>query len=335
MRGTTKAGRVLVFWLLASSAGAGPGPAPLAVAGGPYAVGTTVLEPSLAVWYPARGPGERMTYGDYVDLALRDAGRGPGGEPRTRATYVGFLRSNGVAAAGIDAWLAHPMAAVRGSTPEAGRFPIVLIAPGNGGAVHDEAALGEFLASHGFLAAVTPSPGWRGRAMESEADVYPVAEEQAGELAAALDRVAKLPQADPARWAAVGYSFGARAALLLAERRPGMRALVSLAGGIASAQGRGWLPAGAFDRSAVKAPILHVYDDADPAVPPDFTLLESLRNAPHTLQKVPGLGHLDLVTYGLASARLPALRGKDADALDARIAGVFESTRAFLDAKMR
>jgi dienelactone hydrolase len=226
------------------------------------------------------------------------------------------------------------MAGVRDAPPEAGRFPIVLIAPGNGGAVHDEAALGEFLASHGWVAAVTSSPGWQGRAMESEADVFPVADEQARQLAAALDDVGRLPQADPARWATVGYSFGARAALLLAGRRPGMRALVSLAGGIGSAQARDWLPAGALDRTAVSTPILHVYDDADPEVPPDFTLLESLRNARHTLRKVPGLGHLDLITYGVAAARLPVLQAKDATLLGARIAGVFESARGFLDANL-
>ena len=44
--------------------------------------------------------------------------------------------------------------------------------------------------------------------------------------------------ADAKRWALVGYSFGARAALLVAARRPDLRAVVSLAGGIGSSQSR-------------------------------------------------------------------------------------------------
>ena len=273
-------------------------------------MGVTVIDPAVIVWYPARRAGAPMRYRDYVALALPDAGPGPDGKPGTLDGYAAFLRGNGVPAAGIEAWLAAPMAASRDARPARGRFPVVLIAPGNGGAVHDEAALGEFLASHGYVAAVTPSPGWRGREMQSDADILPVAREQAAQLAAALDRVRRLPYAVPARWAVVGYSFGARSALVLAGLRPGMRALVSLAGGIGSAQGKGWLPADAFDRAAMTTPILHVYDDADASVPPDFALLDSLTSARRTLTKVPGLGHFDLITYGLASARLPATAGQ-------------------------
>lgn len=298
-------------------------------------MGVTVVEPAITVWYPARRAGVPMRYRDYVALALRDAGRGPDGAPRTLEGYVAFLRGNGIPAEAIDAWLEAPMAGSRDAKPKRGRFPVVLIAPGNGGAAHDEAALGEFLAGHGYVVAVVSSPGWRGREMQGDADILPVAREQAAQLSSALDPIRALPYADVARWAVVGYSFGARSALLLAGERPRMRALVSLAGGIGSAEGKGWLPGDALDRAAVAVPILHVYDAADPSLPPDFALLESLRNAPQTRTRVPGLGHFDLITYGLASARLPALGGADAPARMARIDKVFEATRAFLAAHVR
>ena len=309
----------------------------LTLGAGRHAVGVEVLGP-VTVWHPAAHTGAPLRYGAYLDLALVDAGRGPDGAPRTRAGYAEFLQGNGVPAAAVEALMAMPMTGSRGAKPARGRFPVVLIAPGNGGAVHDEAVLGEYLARHGYVAAVASSPGWRGRTMTSDADVLPLAREQAASLSAALDEVSRRPYADGKRWSAVGYSFGARAALILAGQRPAMRALVSLAGGIGSVQAKDWLPEGALDRRAIRAPILHVYDDADPSLPPDFTLLRSLPASKVTLSRVDGLGHLDLITFGLASARLPELASADGAAAAARasrIERVLEATLSFLDAQVR
>jgi dienelactone hydrolase len=318
---------------------AGPGSArveaSLAVAPGPHAVGVRVMEPAAVVWYPAQaGPTSKARYRDYVELALRDAAPAPDGKPRTVAGYVAFLQSNGIPEAGIEAWLTASMAAVRGIAPAPGRFPVVVIAPGYGGAVHDEAVLGEFLASHGYVVAVESSPGWRGRLMQSDADVLPVAREQAGQLAALLDRVRALADADASRSAVVGYSFGARAALLLAAQRREVRALVSLAGGIGSSEGKGWLPPAALDRARFTTPILHVYDEADRAIPPDFTLLDSLKGARRKLVRVDGLGHYDLITLGVARARLKELGPAD-PAAAARIEHVLETTLTFLGETLR
>jgi len=304
---------------------------PLVVGGGPHGVGLRVLQPATVVWYPARAPalGAPATYQEYVQLALRDAAPGPGGKPRTVLDYTAFLTSKGVPAAGIETWLAAPMAARREAAPAAGRFPVVLIAPGFGGAVHDEAVLGEYLASHGYVVAVQSSPGWRGLQMTSDADVLPVARDQAGQLGALLDRMRTQPGADGSRVAVIGYSFGARAALLLAAQRREVRALVSLAGGIGSSEGKGWLPPAALDRAAFTTPILHVYDDADPAIPPDFSLMNSLTRSRRTMAPLPGLGHFDLITLGLARARLPEM-GTAVPEQGLRIERVLETTRAFL-----
>jgi dienelactone hydrolase len=289
-----------------------------------------VIQPATVVWYPARpAPSAPLKYRDYVHLALLDAAPEAKGKPRTIDGYVTFLRSKDVPAAGIEAWLDAPMAALRDAAPAPGRFPVVVIAPGYSGAVHDEAVLGEFLASHGFLVAVESSPGWRGRQMGSEADLLPVAREHARQLAALVDRVRALVDADALRCAVVGYSFGARSALLLAAQRTEIRALVSLAGGIGSSEGKGWLTPEALDRARFATPVLHVYDDGDRAIPPDFTLLDSLTGARRTRARMPGLAHIDLITFGFARARMPELGAAEPERT-ALIERVLETTRAFL-----
>jgi len=245
--------------------------------------------------------------------------------------YRAFLGRNGVPASGIDEWLQAPMLARMDAPSAAGRYPIVLVGQGMGGAVQDQAALGESLASHGYVVATTPSPVRLGAKMESEADVPAMAEEQARDLEVALAVVAPRGVADPTRTAVVGYSFGARPALLLAGRHPAWRALVSLDGGIGSADAKGWLAPHALDRGALRLPILHVYEEEDENARPDFELLASLVHAPRTLARAAGLRHLDFITFGLASATMPALGGVDAQRA-ATLHAVFALTRGFLDA---
>ncbi|HET6898488.1 MAG TPA: dienelactone hydrolase family protein [Vicinamibacteria bacterium] len=327
------------------------GPAPLALDPGPHSVGFRVfnhrdasrrladgsLRPvQVSVWYPAtdRASGPTVTYRDYVLVAARAKTLAPlsaDGERQALEGYRAFLGRNGVPASGVDEWLAAPMLAHPDAPSAAGRYPVVLVGQGMGGAVQDQAALGESLASHGYVVATTPSPVRLGTKMESEADVPAMAEEQARDLEVALAVVAPRGVADPTQVAVIGYSFGARPALLLAGRHPSWRALVSLDGGIGSAEAKGWLAPRALDRGALHVPILHVYEEEDENARPDFELLSSLVHAPRTLARAAGLRHLDFITFGLASATLPALGGADSRRA-ATLRAVFALTRGFLDA---
>jgi predicted dienelactone hydrolase len=58
----------------------------------------------------------------------------------------------------------------------------VVIAQGNGQSAKHQAVLAEYLASHGYVVATSPSPLRLGARMESEADVLPVAREQARDM---------------------------------------------------------------------------------------------------------------------------------------------------------
>jgi dienelactone hydrolase len=326
-------------------------PRTLALPAGPHPVGFRVVghrdatrrtadggprPVQVSVWFPAArtSTGPVLRYRDYVVASSRErtlAATSAEDDQAALGRYRAFLAGNGVSAAGIEEWLEAPMRAREGAPAASGRFEVVLVAQGMGGAVHDQSALGEALASHGYVVVTTPSPVRLGAKMESEADVPVMAREQERDLETALSVVAPLPMADARRVGVVGYSFGARPALLLAGRCPAVRALVSLDGGIGSAAAKGWLSPRALDRAALRTPILHVYEEADEDARPDFALLASLVRAPRTIARVHGLRHLDFITFGLASATLGALGGPD-DRRAGSLEAVFALTRGFIQA---
>jgi dienelactone hydrolase len=277
---------------------------------------------TVSVWYPTSGGGAAMMLRDYYgeDAAAR---------------YRKFLSGAGISSDGVDAMFGAAMAARRGAEPLAGPFPVILIGQGNAQEAADQAVLAEYLTSHGYLVATTSSP-MATRPMASEAEVGPFAERQARELQDALNLLGARPAADVSRTAAVGHSFGARAALLLAMRDSRVRAIVSLDGGIGTATAiDSFTKAESFDRPKATAPILHYYERLDAFMTPDFTLLESLP-APLTAVQVTGMHHMHFTTLGFVAAMIPefaAATGADAD-VRASAVRVARGTLAFVREKL-
>jgi hypothetical protein len=156
----------VAFGLVPVAAGA-PLQAQEAVQGlspGPWPVGFTRLartdsarplpsgEPrplDIGVWFPARAPGaSHLTIRTYFPAAGTDESR----------AFAAFLVAHGAPDSAVTAWLDAPMLATADPAPAGGRFPLVLVAQGNGQTVHDQAPLAEYLASHGYLVAISPSP---------------------------------------------------------------------------------------------------------------------------------------------------------------------------------
>jgi dienelactone hydrolase len=220
--------------------------------------------------------------------------------------YRKFLAATGVESADAEALIATPMRAVRDAPAAEGSFPLVLLAPGNAQSAEDMAALAEFLAAHGFLVASVPSPTRISGPMESEADIPEKADEQATDLGFA--RRALGVQAREGRVGVAGHSFGARAAVLLAMRDADVAAVVSLDGGIGSKTGAGLLEkARGFARERMRAPLLHVYEELDPQMAPDFALIRSLDRSERWLVRAGALHHIHFTTIGALVAFSPGL----------------------------
>jgi dienelactone hydrolase len=258
---------------------------------------------AVGVWYPARATdAPHLTYRQYFSLPAETGGR-------ELDEFVAFLGSHGAPAEAVQQWLGAPMLAARNAPASGGRFPLVLLAQGNGQTLRDQAPLAEYLASHGYVVATSPSPMLITGPLTDEADMARRAEEQADDLA--FVRAALRQRSDVAgdRIGVVGHSFGARAALLYEMREHRVAALVSLDGGIGTATGRAGLEAApSFRRGSARAPVLHFYEPLDTFMTPDLGLLRSLHSADRWLVRVPAMHHHLFTSLGAASMAFPRLR---------------------------
>lgn len=288
---------------------------------GRYRVGYRRLETAGGVvhtWYPTAATGTPLRFQDYLGAAA----------PR----LASFLAQAGMHPASVDTLFASPLYAVPSVHPLTGLFPLVLIGQGNGQDVADQVVLCEYLASQGFVVAATPSPMLR-TPLEREDQVGPLAELQAGELAAAIGVVAAELPVDRERLAVVGHSFGARAALLLGMRDRRIRAIVSLDGGIGTATAADeFRRAPSFREDAELPPLLHFYEELDAFMAPDFRMLRALHTAELVLTATAAMHHAHFTTYGFAAARFPDLaRATQATPATAgAVVGVAERTTTFL-----
>jgi dienelactone hydrolase len=246
---------VLCFSLAAQSS---PAAAPSFPGGsGPYAVGLRVVQlydrsrnypnkidlvsgmpaqgerarPLQALlWYPAEKKGAVLRYEDYLRSAateeqfkLDDAKVSRAVAAAMQENYPNLDTQQSKLA------LAQPMLARRDAPAIAGKFPIVVYAPGSSASAYDNADLCEYLASQGYLVIASASVGVHTRSMSIDLDS---AESQARDITFLAGYAATLPQADDSHVAAMGYSFGGLANVLAAARDDRISALVSLDGSV-------------------------------------------------------------------------------------------------------
>lgn len=179
------------------------------------------------VWYPAKPSAHKVVYADYV---------------RTRATEQQFDVSAAVksqlAAKGEQALSGHvgtktrdvlqsPMLASFGAGPALGKFPVVVYAPGAGGAADENADLCEYLASHGYIVVASTSLGTHEKNI---AYALEDAQTQARDIEFLVGYALSLPQVDGDRVAVIGWSWGGMANVFAASEDNRISAIVSFDG---------------------------------------------------------------------------------------------------------
>ncbi|MFY2557104.1 dienelactone hydrolase family protein [Corallococcus terminator] len=296
----------------------------------------------LTLWYPARGgdPALRVHYRDYVGLTSTEEHPEATGDARLAndavTRYEQSLVDHGVPEESTSAWLDSPMAAVPDAPPAPGRFPLVLVAQGRDQSAHHQAVLAEYLASHGYIVATTPSTTRRAPP-GPDLEVLATARAQAHALERTLRFLQSDSRIDASRVAVVGHSLGARAAFLFVLAHPESAALVSLDGGIANQAGKDWLTGlTEFHPDRYRVPLLHIHQEGDAAMVPDFGLLESLRGAERWRLRIGGMRHLDFTSVGAASVLAPGLApAASSEGIARGWATMASATRQFLETNVR
>jgi dienelactone hydrolase len=180
------------------------------------------------VWYPAQGGGKSVTYGDYLRAAATQSDFTLDEAQVTQAMQATLDQNGkGLRPAQRQQEAVMPMWARRDAAPIAGKFPLVIYAPGANGAAHENADLCEYLASQGYVVMASASIGSRGGVMEPSLEG---AETQAADIAFLIGYAHGLAQVDMERIAVVGFSWGGLANVLAAAKDQRIRALVGLDG---------------------------------------------------------------------------------------------------------
>ncbi len=295
----------------------------------------------LAVWYPsASAVGPFLTYADYVRVAAADTTAVDTARLGLKNVdaYCAFLLSRSVPESAIVRWFTAPMLAVRDAPPASGRFPLVLVAQGNGQSADDQSVLGEYLASYGYIVVTSPSQARITGQPDDESKVGLAAEDQATDLALIRAAVLSRPDVDGHGVAVIGHSFGARSALLYGMRDSTVRSLVSLDGGIGTATARvAYQAAPSFRPAVARFPVLHFYETLDAVMTPDWAILRSLAAQDVWIAKTTGLHHHHFTVLGAASGVFPEVGHATGAAglTGQQYAAVVELTRGFLDAVVR
>ena len=223
---------------------------------------------AITLWYPASESGDPARLRDFTSRA---------------SELKAELVSAGVGEEAANGYLDAPLRSKWRAKRSAGRFPLILIAQGNGQSALDQAVLSEFLATHGFTVATTVSPTVAAP-MQSQADVPVAAQRQAEDLLNIKRRLAQLGIAMLRHGRDRPQPRRARG-VLLAVHDSSVKALVSLDGGIGTASAiDAFKRAPWFSLSRPVPPVLHVYESADPFMAPDFSLLRALRS-PNLVQR--------------------------------------------------
>jgi len=217
---------------------------------------------------------------------------------------------------------------------EAGKHPLVVFAGGTGKSIEANKALWKHLASYGYVVAAIPS-----LATDDGADEASLPKNAAslatltGDLGVVLGKFSDRDNVDASRIAAVGFSFGGGAALVLASRDPRVRAVVGFDPSFVVRDHVAMLRRSSFFKARrVTVPILEFHSADQPAL--DLSLMESTHGSPRVSIELKGLDHSDFaaqsLTYGPylrnVSTYMPAGSTKS-EAYGAMV----ETTRLFLD----
>jgi dienelactone hydrolase len=189
--------------------------------------------------------------------------------------------------------------ACRDAPPAAGKFPLVVYAPGYGDSPLSHIATAEFLASHGYVVAMSPSQGEAPSGMTFDTAGQ---EQQIRDMEFTAGALRARPNIDPDKIALVGFSFGGGAAVVAGTQMPGVAAVVSLGGTLTFDHTLDFLRGSlGYDPAAFRVPLL-VLKAEDPHE--DLSIVRSLALSNRQVIRFRGVHHDDFIPASILRSKV-------------------------------
>ena len=287
---------------------------------GSYKVGFTVLrlkDPSrsfgssssrpiqVSLWYPVAQKTStakpRMPFSDYVALYMTPVSSDRVLTSRDRTAAFDRYRKEWFLKekqSDVARLLHTPTFCLRDAPPAEGHFPLVIYAPGYGAIPLTHTSTAEYLASHGYVVAMSPSQGESALGMTFDTAGQ---EEQVRDIEFTLGALRARPAIDSSRVALIGFSMGGGAVVIAGMRIPHVVAVISLDGSVAFDHTVDFLrQASGYSPARFRSPllVLKAADDSEE----DLSIVESLVASDRELIRLKDVEHHDFIASPVISS---------------------------------
>lgn len=265
----------------------------------------------ISVWYPAQKGGTVMTFRDYVHLVATETNfRELTEEAKTQARDAFFRGAlqQGVTPEELDELMDMNMAAVKDAAAQPGSYPLIVFAQGSSHSSPANAVLCEYLASHGYIVATSPSVGKIGRQMTPD---FVGLDAQVNDLEFIIGVMNSFPNVNAGQLGLIGFSFGGGAIIDLQLRNMYADALVSLDGNEGFTGGVQLTQQSPFYNVAkLRAPFMRLSQVQGPQAPIDLTFYNAMKFNKKYLTSFPDLRHIDFTTFAMIEELVPNSTGQ-------------------------
>lgn len=290
----------------------------------------------ISVWYPAEKiiDSKRLQYRDYIALTSHEIDFSNCSDSSLNNTvdnYANLLSARGIPIEAVEKFMNSEMNAYLNPEAADGKFPLIIVGQGNYHPSANLSILCEFLATHGYCVATSASPTRITGQLKDSTEIYKYALDQRDDMKFIYDELKN--DLDINEVGVIGYSFGGRGGFLLLNDFEFVKAFVSLDSGIANKIGRHWLDGIEINIDKIRSPILHIYQDVESFVVPDFSLIDSLTCADRYLLKIENMRHGFFFNLGMAIGVIPEFDfpNTDKDSTRIKFETVCKTTLGFFD----
>jgi tetratricopeptide (TPR) repeat protein len=269
----------------------------------------------ISIWYPAKkmaNGGVNTLVEDYVNLVATEINFGEltdEAKGRARQNFFRGAIQQGVSEEEIDELLQMKTMAVKDAAAEQGSFPLIVFAQGGNLSPPTNVILCEYLASHGYVVATSPSVGKDARQITPD---FTGVDTQVSDLEFIIGFMNSFPNLDKNKLGLIGFSFGGNAIVDLQLRNMYADALVSLDGNEGFANGGAQLNQQSpyYNLAKMRVPFMRLSQAAGPNVPLDLSLYNAMKFNKKYLVTFPDLRHFDFTSLAMIEHLVPNFTGQ-------------------------